>query len=376
TVVTSAPVTVTEAQSQSYFTFDFATSSWNNADQLNWQLQHLGSNGWETVSSATLNAGATNVTTAAVDAGEYRFVFSVTDNSSGAFSGSAQARISDIRLEVPNIVEGTVGAPEIVNNASQFAAALEGSSTALELVPVGNDTVSGGDGNDIIFGDVINTDSLPWGVDGNPARPVDLLDGSGVSALETFLTLRNGSAPTEQELYDYIRANHEQFNVAGDTRGGNDTLDGGAGDDILYGQGGDDHLTGGAGNDLMYGGLGADTFAWELHDQSTPGKPVVDTVMDFDTASNSDKLDLRDLLVGEQHTGNDVGNLTDYLHFEVNAQGSTVVQISTSGAFSSGYSETAVDQSIVLNGVDLVSGVGDQQQIIQDLLTRGKLVAD
>jgi len=374
TVVTSAPVTVTEAQSQSYFTFDFATSSWNNADRLNWQLQRLGDNGWETVSSATLSAGATDVTTAAVGAGEYRFVFSVTDNSSG--SGSAQARISDIRLEVPNIVEGTVGAPEIVNNASQFAAALEGSSTGLELVPVGNDTVSGGDGNDIIFGDVINTDSLPWGVGGNPARPADLLDGSGVSALETFLTLRNGSAPTEQELYDYIRANHEQFNVAGDTRGGNDTLDGGAGDDILYGQGGNDLLTGGAGNDLMYGGLGADTFAWELHDQGTPGKPAVDTVMDFDTTSNSDKLDLRDLLVGEQHTGNDVGNLTDYLHFEVNAQGSTVVQISTSGAFSSGYSETAVDQSIILNGVDLVSGAGDQQQIIQDLLTRGKLVAD
>uniref|UniRef100_UPI0004799CB4 beta strand repeat-containing protein n=1 Tax=Azovibrio restrictus TaxID=146938 RepID=UPI0004799CB4 len=374
TVVTSAPVTVTEAQSQSYFTFDFATSSWNNADRLNWQLQRLGDNGWETVSSATLSSGATDVTTAAVGAGQYRFVFSVTDNSSG--SGSAQARITDIRLEVPNIVEGTVGAPEIVNNASQFAAALEGSSTGLELVPVGNDTVSGGDGNDIIFGDVINTDSLPWGVGGNPARPADLLDGSGVSALETFLTLRNGSAPTEQELYDYIRANHEQFNVAGDARGGNDTLDGGAGDDILYGQGGNDHLTGGAGNDLMYGGLGADTFAWELHDQGTPGKPAVDTVMDFDTTSNSDKLDLRDLLVGEQHTGNDVGNLMDYLHFEVNAQGSTVVQISTSGAFSSGYSETAVDQSIILNGVDLVSGAGDQQQIIQDLLTRGKLVAD
>lgn len=101
---------------------------------------------------------------------------------------------------------------------------------------VGSDTVNGGAGNDILFGDAINTDYLPWGEAGNPAKPTDWVNGKGLDGLTQFLTLKNGYAPSTVELYEYIKDNAKSFDVAGDTRGGHDKLYGGLGDDILFGQ--------------------------------------------------------------------------------------------------------------------------------------------
>ncbi len=169
---------------------------------------------------------------------------------------------------------------------------------------------------------------------------------------------------------------------------GNDTLDGGAGNDALYGGSGSDILVGGAGNDLLHGGAGndtltggtgADVFMWQLADKGTAGTPAVDTITDFNLAAPSaggDQLDLRDLLQGEHGTGA-TGNLGNYLHFSV-AGGTTTIQISSSGGFSGGYSAAAVDQTIVLQSADLSLGgtLTNDQQIIQDLLNKSKLVVD
>jgi Ca2+-binding RTX toxin-like protein len=145
----------------------------------------------------------------------------------------------------------------------------------------------------------------------------------------------------------------------------NDTLDGGAGNDILYG---------GAGNDLLTGGAGADVFAWTLADRGAAGSPAADTVFDFDTAAGSDRLDLRDLLVGEITSGVNA-NLDSYLHFEKSGA-DTVVHISSTGGFSGGYSAGAADQQITLAGVDLVTGFPDDNAIITDLLSKTKLITD
>ncbi|MHB1186376.1 retention module-containing protein [Thiobacillus sp.] len=180
----------------------------------------------------------------------------------------------------------------------------------------GNDTLSGGDGNDLIYG------------------------GAGND------TLTGGN--------------------------GNDWLNGGAGTDTLNGGSGSDTLTGGAGNDTLTGGLGADVFRWELADRGTVSTPAIDTVTDFDTVANSDKLDLRDLLQGESHVGTDPGNLADYLHFSYNSSTSTtVLEVKSQGTAMSG-----PDQVINLSGVDLVAGYTSDQQIIQDLLSKGKLITD
>jgi Ca2+-binding RTX toxin-like protein len=163
---------------------------------------------------------------------------------------------------------------------------------------------------------------------------------------------------------------------------GDDYLNGGAGDDGLRGGDGADVLVGGAGNDVLRGDAGADVFRWELADRGTVGAgAATDIIMDFDTATpanGGDVLDLRDLLQGEATVGGNAGNLTSYLHFTASG-GNTTIQISSSGAFTGGNAAAyagATDQSITLQGVDLTAGFSNDQQIIQDLLSKSKLLVD
>src|SRR5690606_21422962 len=122
---------------------------------------------------------------------------------------------------------------QIVSQAEDLIVELQKGAGTYQLESVGDDMIDGGAGSDIMFGDSINTDALPWYQDGLPQRAAELPDGSGVDARERFLEARDGVTPSDEDLLNYIRANHESFNVAGDTRGGNDTLIGGEGDDII-----------------------------------------------------------------------------------------------------------------------------------------------
>ncbi|RMC96501.1 type I secretion C-terminal target domain-containing protein, partial [Aquitalea palustris] len=163
--------------------------------------------------------------------------------------------------------------------------------------------------------------------------------------------------------------------------GAGNEVHGTAGTDYLYAGAGATLLQGGAGNDTMTSGTtGVDTFKWVLGDQGTVATPAVDTIINFKTAavsSGGDKLDLRDLLVGESHTGMDVGNLGNYLHFTTSTTAgvtSTVIHVSETGNLAS--HET---QQIVLQNVDLThsgSTVLTDTQILQNLLGNGKLITD
>ena len=116
------------------------------------------------------------------------------------------------------------------------------------------------------------------------------------------------------------------------------------------------------------------------------GAPAVDTVQDFDNTTNltgtllapaTDVLDLRELLVGENHSTGPTGNLASFLHFEKTGTNDTTVHISTTGGFVSGYQASAEDQTIVLKNVDLVTPAnGNDQQIILNLLNNHKLYTD
>ncbi|MBC7993310.1 MAG: type I secretion C-terminal target domain-containing protein, partial [Rhizobacter sp.] len=143
---------------------------------------------------------------------------------------------------------------------------------------------------------------------------------------------------------------------------------------------GNDILVGGAGNDVLRGDAGADVFRWELADRGAVGTPASDIVTDFNNATpaaGGDVLDLRDLLQGEASVSGNAGNLANYLHFTVSG-GNTTIQISSSGAYSGGFNAGATDQSITLQGVDLTSAgaFNTDQQIIQDLLSKSKLIVD
>jgi hypothetical protein len=53
-----------------------------------------------------------------------------------------------------------------------------------------------------------------------------------------------------------------------------------------------------------------------------------------------------------------------------------VVKISSTGGFSSGFSNGLVDQQITLQGVDLIGNFSADQQVIADLLSKKKLIID
>ncbi|OYY81609.1 MAG: hypothetical protein B7Y34_03970 [Methylophilales bacterium 16-45-9] len=237
---------------------------------------------------------------------------------------------------------------------------------------------------------LITLDQINGATDEHGQFDYTLNSGSGTTGATADIYSVGGTIIRGGDIDEVIIGGNTNDTLYGN--GGNDAINGGTGDDTLYGgdgadrleggQGndtldggnGNDILIGGAGNDILTGGSGSDTFVWQLADNGTVGAPASDIITDFNTAANVDKLDLRDLLQGETAVG--VGaNLDDFLHFE-KVGANTVLHISNTGAFSSGFNAAQDTQVITLNNVDLVTGFADDQAIIQNLLTNNKLITD
>jgi len=307
-----------------------------------------------------------DVTTSWQGTGDYLLQFEVNDNSVGAYS--AGVTITRIRIHEPT----PIGDAQIVTDPADLKDALHDIIVHGTVSRLGDDTIHGGDGNDILFGDALNTVKLPWGEDGNPERP-EGENKTGLEALKDFLAAKLDHAPSDADVHDYIRQNPDLFNVVEDKRGGDDTLHGGAGDDMLYGQGGDDTLIGGAGNDTLYGGAGDDIFVWQAGDAGTVARPFIDVIKDFGMGgadpNGNDVLDLSDLL-GEDVDGSD---FSSYLNISQEGD-DTVIKVSTAGALQADGS--GFDQVILLENVDLTDGSADPNQVIKDLIEAGKLKVD
>ena len=289
--------------------------------------------------------------------------------------------------------------------SSVIASILSGTDTHVPNA-VGNDTINGGAGNDIIFGDAPNTDALvgntsgPYGTTGSYGA-AGTHNGAGADVLyHTDTVPHTGTAATDAQVlawlgdptYNYANAN--SLNIGGDTRGGDDILNGGAGNDLIFGQGGNDTIDGGAGNNTIYGGTGNDTmtggagsgtntFVWLLGDQGTTTTPAVDVITDFKlapVANGGDVLNLKDLLVGE-HDGSVSGhssNLSQFLHFE-NVGGHAVLEINHLGATPA----TTPDQTIVFSNYASVSALATalgalptDDDIIAKLIANSNLKVD
>jgi surface adhesion protein len=197
----------------------------------------------------------------------------------------------------------------------------------------GADTVNGGDGNDILFGDLVSFNGIA---------------GEGYQAIQSFVAQQSGvdvSKVTTSNVHQYITEHYTAFDVSG-AHDGNDTLLGGAGNDILFGQGGNDLLDGGKGNDILLGGsgadtliggLGGDTFVWKSGDTGT------DVIKDF-KVGDGDRIDLRDLLQGE------TGSTIDHFLKITTVDGVSSLQVSTTGQFNTANSAAAPDVTIKLEG--------------------------
>ena len=167
----------------------------------------------------------------------------------------------------------------------------------------GDDVIEGGTGDDILFGDSLQTDTLA------DHHGLTTEDGAG---WEVFERLENGQSTVDttwsrDDTMAYIRAHAnelaaESVNSKGDGRdGGDDILKGGAGNDAIFGQEGDDTIQGGAGTDTLSGGSGADTFLFE---SATEG---VDRIADFD-AAEGDMIDVSAVLTGYDPLADDIAD--------------------------------------------------------------------
>ena len=147
----------------------------------------------------------------------------------------------------------------------------------------GSDTIYGGDGDDILFGDLIE-------FGGNE---------QGISAIQSHVAQETGqdiSKVDAEAIHTYVKNHIEEFNQShqGDKA---DSLYGEQGNDILFGHGGEDILVGGEGDDILIGGSGDDIF--KLVDEGSDIRDgEVDTIKDF--TKGEDKIDISDLL----HTDN------------------------------------------------------------------------
>jgi Ca2+-binding RTX toxin-like protein len=122
---------------------------------------------------------------------------------------------------------------------------------------------------------------------------------------------------------------------------GNDTLYGGVGDDYLKGDADDDTLDGGAGNDKLYGGAGEDILNTSTGSDSLRGEAGADMfvinsfnagsrIEDF-TVSQSDKLDISNILSGFDGTNDD---LADFLQLKYSsATGMTSLKVYDGDSF-------------------------------------------
>ena len=252
------------------------------------------------------------------------------------FDNTAPSGTSSVNLADGTVVTAPAGSSQIVHNAAELQALLTSGSTSAGALALGDDQLSGAAGDDILFGDSLNTDLLAW-----PGHPAGSHDGQGYQALLDYLQAGNGgAAPSLTQVREFVVDQAFDLSLTS-APGGSDLLNGGDGNDILFGQGGNDRLIGGQGDDLLIGGSGQDVFSWDAGEQGH------DRILDFTLGGpEGDALNLHDLLGTEES-----GVLADYLNFSVLGSGGSVSTLISISADAGGQPS----QMIELSGVDLAA---------------------
>ncbi|GAM75584.1 T1SS secreted agglutinin RTX [Vibrio ishigakensis] len=218
------------------------------------------------------------------------------------------------------------------------------------LLP-GQDEISSAGGTDILFGDGVQFDGI---------------EEQGVAAIQKYVAQQLGELEANvypRDLFEYIEENVAEFNLSTENDKADD-LDGGTGDDILFGQGGDDILVGGVGNDILVGGLGedtltggadADTFIWTEADLTD--SPETDTITDF-SINEGDTIDLSDIF-GDVTDQNEIDailqNLEDSVQDNAGTSSITVEKDSKSVTIEF----EGVSGSELINNLDTIVNLND-----------------
>jgi len=223
-------------------------------------------------------------------------------------SASSKAVLDDVDNVDP--VNGAANA----ENANELIDHLNDAIPHINVDATGSDQLTGDEGNDLIFGDVLNTD----GVSEDLAASRPELDLSSIENLEdglgweVFARLEANTDWERADTIQYIQDNHQA--LAGETKGadgdgregGHDQIDGGAGDDIIYGQEGNDTITGGSGDDTISGGSGTDTIDGGA---GTDTLLVTEATLDFSNLSDT-LSSMEAIRLGDDGEAQSITNLT------------------------------------------------------------------
>ncbi|MEG1399837.1 MAG: VWA domain-containing protein, partial [Acinetobacter sp.] len=218
------------------------------------------------------------------------------------------------------------GTAQQFTEADKLIAYLIGGSENFVPADVGNDIVKGGAGDDILFGDAMNTDWIT-GLDS-----LQYPKYSGYSKLIAHLkaTETGGAEPTQQEVYDFVKANYMKLIEADaadpNIKGGNDIIYGGSANDIIIAGAGNDRIYGGSGDDIISTGRGDDTIVYDvLNAADATGGNGTDTWVDY--AAN-DKIEFRaDFFEGLLA---DKSNISEYIKVE-DVNGKAVLKLDRDG---------------------------------------------
>jgi Ca2+-binding RTX toxin-like protein len=184
----------------------------------------------------------------------------------------------------------------------------------------GNDSLSGFAGDDRLDGKA-GADSMAGGI-GNDIFYVDnagdrVFENAGEGTLDNVYSTVNFQLAAGQNIESlYANAGATGLSLGGNelanriygSKGGGDTISGGAGADILYGYEGNDRLAGGDGIDTVYGGAGNDVFI--LTKLTTDRDNVRDFVASDDQLEISASLFGGGLAAGSLTAGQFLSNTT------------------------------------------------------------------
>ena len=375
----SGPYTGSNVINQAIFVSDGEPNSWLNGNSTS-------------LSNTTYVDGASSTAVAHL-LGTYNPSGTVNDDTVNEITqlestfGQIQAvgiNVGGTALNILNQVEGEPANvnPDVATNVTsgdQLQNVLLNFNPETVLADAGNDRIEGGEGDDLIFGDVLFTDSLAV------AAGLSTLPGAGwavFAALEAGQGVGAAYAGWDRaDTLAYIKANALQLSGESGRALGHDTLIGGSGNDWIFGQEGNDTIIGGKGNDVMSGGSGKDTFIWQAGDAGGSTDTILNFTHNYNGNPNGDSLDLSQLLSGENTTGG-IGNLLSFLDISLgNVSGTgamdTIIKVSETSAVNPA---TSTELTIVLQDVNLYASyghaAGNESALIQSMLGDGTLKVD
>jgi Ca2+-binding RTX toxin-like protein len=279
------------------------------------------------IESVVINGGSGNDTVTITDIDQVgALVLTVNGGSGGDTISASGASIGNVRLGIngglgDDTLTGSADADTITGgDGSDIISGETGNDTLSGGADAdsisggdGNDVVDGNDGNDTVLGDA-GDDSL-LGSFGNDMLTGDVgndtIDGgfgddliNGMSGNDSLLGNFGEDRIAAGSGDDTVNGGNDNDTIQGHS--GADLINGSHGDDLIIGQAGNDTIFGDDGNDTIMGGNGNDLINGEDGDDLVDGEGAADTIIGGDGNDTLRGGGSDDTITGDQ--GDDVIN--------------------------------------------------------------------